>query len=166
MRDHPPVEAGDPMIAISMMGDLIVLRPNGRLDLDSTHTLVNAVDAAAGTDTAVLIDLDGSATDSLPDLRLHTPSPGSSHQVAVPAPTIDVIAPGCVRLSAPGNHWTIDLTEQRFCRSSGPVDRRFVGADDWTGIRSIWATSDGVTIVTAADSLISTATRRIAPAVA
>src|SRR5215208_1522423 len=50
-----------PGIAISMADGLIVMRPNGRLDLDATHALVAAVDAAR-FDSTVLIDLDGSSS--------------------------------------------------------------------------------------------------------
>ena len=51
----------DPAIAVSMVGDIVVLSPRGRLDLDATYALVQAVDAASCSDRKVVIDLDGSA---------------------------------------------------------------------------------------------------------
>jgi len=163
MRDRPFTMSSDPLIDITMVGDVVVLRPIGRLDLDSTHALVSAVDAASESDTTVVIDLDGSEqwTQTDPMFRGATP-PYGTPVAGQMLPTIGVVAPGCVRLSSPNNHWTIDLTERRFCRSAQPVDRRFVGIDDWTPIRNIWAASDGVAVLTVDDSIISTATPWIA----
>lgn len=167
MRDHPIVDRSDPTIAVSMVGNLIVLRPSGRLDLESTRTLVNAVDAAAGTDTTVVIDLGGApgsalGPDLLPTALLDKVATGPHPETAVTLPTIDVIAPGCLRLSSPQSHWTIDLTERRFCRSAEPVDRRFIDPAYWTTIRNVWAGGDGVGVLTWDDSIVSTATRWIA----
>ena len=164
MQDRPFTMNSDPMIDISMVGDVVVLRPVGRLDLDSTHALVSAVDAASESDTTVVIDLDGSAqwTRTDPMFRGATPPYGTVLATGAIQPTIGVIAPGCVRLSSPNNHWTIDLGERRFCRSAQPVNRRFVGIDDWIPIRNIWAASDGVAVLTVDDSIISTATPWIA----
>jgi hypothetical protein len=151
------------MIAVSMVGDVVVLSPRGRLDLDSTIALVNAVDAASGSDNKVVIDLDGSAELSPAELLFRSEAtPPNGVPLPVSAPTIGVIAPGCVRLSSPRQHWTIDLSERRFCRSADPVDRRFVGLDDWTPIRSVWAASVGVAVLTTDDSIISTATPWVA----
>jgi hypothetical protein len=167
MPDHSTAELDEggrtgPTIAISMVGDLVVLRPYGHLDLESTRTLVSAVDAAAGGDSTVVIDLDGSAHRTAAELAFRSSSLVGHMAALGEAPTIDVIAPGCVRLSSPQSHWTIDLTEHRFCRSAAPVDRRFVAAEDWTSIRNVWATRDGVAVLTSNDAIISTATRWIA----
>jgi hypothetical protein len=139
-----------PGIAISMADSLIVVRPNGRLDLDATHALVAAVDAA-GFGSTVLIDLDGSASSPV--------AVTGGLSTTFDRATIEVVGPGCVRLRSPQSYWTIDLNERRFCRSSRPLDRCFVAADDWTEIRSISVTNDGVSVLTCADSIISTATR-------
>jgi hypothetical protein len=151
---------GDARINVSMVGNVVVLRPRGRLDLESTHALVTAVDAASDADTAVMIDLDGTAPENAAELVYRsspTPPYGMPLTLATSVPTIGVIGPGCVRLSAPNNHWTIDLSERRFCRSAEPVDRRFVPAENWTSIRNIWAASEGVAVLTLDDSVISTA---------
>jgi hypothetical protein len=155
------IDRAGPTIAISMVGDLVVLQPHGRLDLESTHTLVNAVDAA-GADSTVVIDLDGSAHRSSDELSYPTSATSIVTEVLPSVPTIEVVAPGCVRLSSPRNHWTIDLTARRFCRSAGPVDRRFVPLEDWIPIRNVWATKDGVAVLTDGDAIISTATRWVA----
>ena len=67
-----PIEQIDPSIAVSMVGDIVVLSPRGRLDLDATHTLVQAVDAASCSDRKVVIDLDGSAELSPAELLFRT----------------------------------------------------------------------------------------------
>jgi hypothetical protein len=148
-----------PAIAISMSDNLIVLRPQGRLDLDATHALVAAVDAA-GPESTVLIDLDGAVPEpeAVPGTRATFPA-SFEITTTIGRATIEVLGPGCVRLRSPQSHWTIDLNERRFCRSSRPLDRCFVAPDDWTSIRSIWATSDGVSVLTNGDAIISTATR-------
>ena len=149
----------DPAISVSMVGDIVVLSPRGRLDLDSTHALVRAVDAASSSDRKVVIDLDGSAELSPAELLFRSEAtPPNGVPLPVTKPTIGVIAPGCVRLSSARYHWTIDLSERRFCRSAEPVDRRFVGIDDWTRIRSVWAASVGVAVLTEDDAIISTST--------
>lgn len=154
----------DPMIAVSMVEDIVVLTPRGRLDLDATYALVQTV-AAAASNNKVVIDLDGSAELSPADLLFRSEAtPPNGVPMPVTSPTIGVIAPGCVRLSSPRNHWTIDLSERRFCRSADPVDRRFVGIADWTPIRNVWAAPVGVAVLTADDSLISTATPWVAGA--
>ena len=158
-----PIDPVDPSIAVSMVGDIVVLSPRGRLDLDATHALVRAVDAASASDRKVVIDLDGSAELSPAELLFRTEAtPPNFVPMPVSHPTIGVIAPGCVRWSSPRGHWTIDLGERRFCRSAEPVDRRFVGVDDWTGIRNVWAAAVGVAVLTVDDSIISTATPWVA----
>jgi hypothetical protein len=160
-----PIDPVDPSIAVSMVGDIVVLSPRGRLDLDATHALVHAVDAASGSVRTVVIDLDGSAELSPAELLFRTEAtPPNGVPMPVTQPTIGVIAPGCVRLSSPRGHWTIDLSERRFCRSAEPVDRRFVGLDDWTGIPNGWAASVGVAVLTIDDAIISTATPWVAAA--
>ena len=160
-----PLDSVDPAIAVSMVGDIVVLSPRGRLDLDATRALVQAVDAASNADRKVVIDLDGSAELSPADLLFRTgATPPNGVPLPQTQPTIGVIAPGCVRLSSPRGHWTIDLSERRFCRSAEPVDRRFVGIDDWIGIRNVWAASVGVAVLTDDDAIISTATPWVAVA--
>ena len=156
---NDPIDPVDPSIAVSMVGDIVVLSPRGRLDLDATHALVQAVDAASAADRKVVIDLDGSAELSPAELLFRTEAtPPNGVPLPVSHATIGVIAPGCVRLSSSRGHWTIDLGERRFCRSAEPVDRRFVGVDDWTAIRSVWAAAVGVAVLTVDDAIISTAT--------
>jgi hypothetical protein len=165
MPDQQVLDSNGPTISIAMEGDLIVMRPHGYLDLESTRTLVSAVDAAAGAATTVVIDLDGTYRETgghEPAHPTHAHAPGSAGVASIAAHTIDVVAPGCVRLSAPDNHWTIDLAGRRFCRSAAPVDRRFVGPDDWIAIRTIWATEVGVSVLTSGDAIISTSTRWVA----
>lgn len=160
---NDPADPVDPAIAVSMVGDIVVLSPRGRLDLDATYALVQAVDAASCSDRKVVIDLDGSAELAPAELLFRTEAtPPNGVPLPVTQPTIGVIAPGCVRLSSPRGYWTIDLGERRFCRSAEPVDRRFVGIDDWTGIRNVWAASVGVAVLTADDAIISTATPWVA----
>jgi hypothetical protein len=160
---HEPIDPVDPSIAVSMVGDIVVLSTRGRLDLDATPALVHAVDAASCSDRKVVIDLDGSAELSPAELLFRTEAtPPNGVPMPVTHPTIGVIAPGCVRLSSTRGYWTLDLSERRFCRSAEPVDRRFVGIDDWTAIRSVWAASVGVAVLTADDAIISTATPWVA----
>lgn len=158
MEIRPSLD-NQPAIEVSMSDDLIVLRPEGRLDLDATHALVAAVDAASGS-AMVLIDLEGSMprADVITD-RPHACHPSFGLTRTIERATIEVIGPGCVRLRSPHSHWTIDLNQRRFCRSSRPLDRCFVAPDGWTPIRSIWATADGVCVLTKNEAVISTTTR-------
>jgi hypothetical protein len=148
-----------PAIEISMSDDLIVVRPQGRLDVDATIALVEAVDAAVANCT-VLLDLDGSAPEAeMVADRPHACHPSFGVTTTIERATIEVIGAGCVRLRSPHSHWLIDLNHRRFCRSSRPVDRCFVAPDEWTPIRSIWATEGGVCVLTRNEAVISTATR-------
>jgi hypothetical protein len=157
------IDPVDPAIAVTMVGDILVLSPRARLDLEATHALVQAVAAASCSDGKVVIDLDGSAELSPAELLFRTEiTPPNGVPLLITEPTTGVIAPGCVRLSSSRGHWTIDLGERRFCRSAEPVDRRFVGVDDWIGIRNVWAASVGVAVLTNDDAIISTATPWIA----
>ena len=79
---NDPVDPVDPAIAVSMVGDIVVLSPRGRLDLDATYALVQAVDAASSSDRKVVIDLDGSAELSPAELLFRTEAtpPNGVHQ--------------------------------------------------------------------------------------
>ena len=77
------VDPIDPAIAVSMIGDIVVLSPRGRLDLDGSAELAPA------------------------ELLFRTGvTPPNGVPLPVTHPTIGVIAPGCVRLSSSRGHWT------------------------------------------------------------
>ena len=70
-----------------------------------------------------------------------------------------VVAPGCIRLGAAHETWTLDIGRRRFCRSAGPVDPKFVGADAWTPIAAVWVTAGRSTLLTTTGTYVSAPTR-------
>jgi hypothetical protein len=166
MRDRTNVrpihQRIDPPITVSMDGDLVVIRPERRLDRDASMALIAVINAAVVAGATALIDLERGIrprTQVVAARRSHgseTPRRPADISRSVTARNgITLAGPGCIRLATTRSCWTIDLTARRFCRSATPLEARFVAPDFWIGVRQIWITADSVTAITTADSLIS-----------
>lgn len=152
MRNHlnlRPISALDPPIRISMNGDHLVIRPEGRLDHDAAQALIGAVDAAVFTGSTVLVDLDE---------QDRSPATGEVSAPRHPRPATGVVAamPGCMRFGGAGSWWTIDVAARRVCRSATPIDPRFVAADLWIGVRRLWVSTASLTVLTTAGTFLTT----------
>lgn len=142
-----------PLLTVSMVDGVVVIRPQADIDLDATDTLRHAVAAAiAGGDTAMLA-LD-EAVASAPS---EWPHPVSPRDDEVPQGcAAHTVAAGYVRLCAGDEYWTLDLVRQRFCRSATAVDPHFVRSDQWTSIVAVWITAGRTTVLTERGTYVST----------
>ncbi len=150
-RPARPVPPCEPALSISMLDDLVVIRPRPRLDRCGTQTVVMAVAGATESGSTVLIDLGG------PDGYGSRPHPLGAGVVACPSSLATVPAPGCVQLVFHDQSWTLDLPARRFCRSATPVTPSFVRPADWTCMTSIWVTAEQTSVLTADGTLVSAA---------
>lgn len=165
-RSHTRV----PLLTVSIVDGIVVIRPHAdvdHVDLDATGAVLNSVAAAVACGETVMIDLgdanDGSAGAHDPFTPTEWPQSFDDDldhvERDVAVLTARVVAPGCIRLGAAHETWTLDVGRRRFCRSAGPVDPKFVGADSWTPIVAIWVTAGRSTLLTATGTYVSAPTR-------
>jgi hypothetical protein len=145
-----------PRVTIEMGGSNIVIRSTSGIDRSCTSTLAHAVNAAADTNTAVVIDPEPiRCDDTFAAYRLPgSPVPCSEH---VPCGPVDaeVVRTGIIEIQAEHTTWTIDVSRGRFCQSEAAVDVRFLDPAAWTPVIAICVTrtklcalSDDGTLIT------------------
>lgn len=142
-----------PLLTVSMVDGVVVIRPQADIDLDATDALRHAVAAAVESGETAMLALDAevaSAPSEWP--RPMSPADGEApHGCAA-----HTVAAGCVRLCAGDEYWTIDVIRQRFCRSATKVDPHFVTADRWTPILAVWISAGRTTVLTERGTYVST----------
>jgi hypothetical protein len=155
-----------PPLTVSMVDGIVVFRPHAdvdHLDLDATGAVLSGVAAAVSCGETVMIDVGQGSEPSLPAAPgewPHSLDDDLEHVEGDVAVLIArVVAPGCIRLGAAHETWTLDIGRRRFCRSAGPVDPKFVTADSWTPITAIWVTAGRSTLLTATGTYVSAPTR-------
>jgi hypothetical protein len=159
-----------PLLTVSMVDGIVVIRPHvdfDHIDLHATGAVLNSVAAAVACGETVMIDLgDGNdARTGAHDPFTPTEWPHSLdddlEHVEGDAAVLNArpVAPGCIRLGAAHETWTLDVGRRRFCRSAGPVDPKFVCADSWTPIAAIWVTAGRSTLLMANGMYVSAPTR-------
>lgn len=164
MQRSSPSHTRVPPLTVSMVDGIVVIRPHAdvdHLDLDATGAVLSGVAAAITCGETVMIELgDGAEPSSAaaPDEWPHgcDDETGPDDRSVLVA---RVVAPGCIRLGAAHETWTLDIGRRRFCRSAGPVDPKFVGADAWTSIAAVWVTAGRSTLLTATGTYLSAPTR-------
>lgn len=158
-----------PPITISMDHDRVVIRPDAPLDRDATVALTEALNAAVLAGSTVLVDL---GERDRPRRRTDVELCAGRDEVAPVTTTaggddsrcpVDVLVagPGLIRIAASASWWTIDLRRRRFCQSEAPIDRRFVGEDAWTLIRSLRVSPATVSALTASGTLVTSSRRAV-----
>jgi hypothetical protein len=138
-------------ITISMERDLVVITPCAQLDHDSTEILVGALNAAVDAGSVVLVDLAGDGTSPSP---FPAPSPGD----AGGGPGAVAVGAACITLPSGSSHRMLDLERRRLCRSADPVDRRFVCAAGWVGVKKLWMSANHIAVLAGDNSFITTTT--------
>jgi hypothetical protein len=121
--EHPVHQ--QPRVTIEMRGSNIVIRSTAGVDRAYTSTLAHAVNAAAATDTTVMIDPEPIRCDDM-FAAYNLPGPEVPCIDHVPCRPLDavVVRPGIIQIRADRTTWTIDVSRGRFCQSEAPVDVR------------------------------------------
>ncbi|WP_148288586.1 hypothetical protein [Ilumatobacter nonamiensis] len=154
---NPTPDEGESGVLVSMADDLVVIRPAQRVELDTTHVLVDAAASAVTAGALVMVDLDHE-TDSDDLLWFRPRHDDTTPSLASEPGVAEVLAPGWVRLSTRDAYWTIDVARSRLFRSETLVDPHFVADPAWTGVRALWISCTHVTALTADGSYLSTRT--------
>lgn len=142
-----------PLLTVSMVDGVVVVRPQADIDLDATDALRRAVAAALESGTTVMLALDPEVARAPSEW----PRPASTHDDDTPRGcAAHTVSAGYVRLCAGDETWTLDLVRRRFCRSARPVDPHFVTSDQWTSIVAAWITPGRTTVLTERDTYVST----------
>jgi hypothetical protein len=148
-----------PRVTIEMSGSNIVIRSTAGVDKTYTSTLADAVNAAAHTDTAVVIDPEPiRCDDTFAAYRLPGPEVACSDHVPCRPLDAEVVRTGIIQIRAEQTTWTIDVSRGRFCQSEAPVDVRFLVPSAWTPIIAIGVTRTKLCAL-AADGTLITSTR-------
>ena len=164
MQRSEPSHTRVPPLTVSMDDGIVVIRPHAdvdHLDLEATGAVLSGVAAAIACGETVMIELGVGAEPASPAAPSEWPH-GHDDDVGHVDHSVllaRVVAPGCIRLGAAHETWTLDIGRRRFCRSAGPVDPKFVGADAWTPIAAVWVTAGRSTLLTATGTYVSAMTR-------
>ncbi len=152
--DCPPDE--EPRVTIEMGGPNVVIRSTPAIDQAYTSALAHAVDAAADTNTVVVIDPepircdDSFANHALPVSETTC----TQHQGCRPV-AVEVVAAGVIRIAAEHTAWTIDVGTGRFCQTDRAVDIRFLSPEAWTPVIAICVTPTRLSALTLDGTLIT-----------
>ena len=145
-----------PRVTIEMGGSNIVIRSTAGIDRACTSTLAHAVNAAADTDTAVVIDPEPIRCD---DMFAAYRLPGSevpcSDHVRCRPLDAEVVRTGIIQIRAERTIWMIDVSRGRFCQSEAPVDVRFLDPAAWTPVIAICVTRTKLCALAADGALIT-----------
>lgn len=155
LPEAEPLARPEPRVTIEMGGANLVVRSAHDIDRTDTIALVAAVNAAATTDTVIVLDpvpircgADFAAFEhAAPEMAESTRGP-------VPLDA-EVVAPGLIRIDAEHTVWMIDLIGGRFCQTDTPIDVHFMPSSGWTPIVAVCVTTDRVTALTADGGQVS-----------
>ena len=149
-HDSTPQSLSDePRVTIEMGGDNILIRSTPAIDQAYTRSLARTLDAAADTDTVVVIDPQPIRCDDSFATRNHADSTevrsrhGSCRPVAV-----EVVAIGIIRIAAAQTWWNIDFGLGRFCQTDAALDVRFIHPGGWTPVIAICITPTRLSALT------------------
>lgn len=145
----------EPRVTIEMGGANIVIRSSAEIDHAYTEALVNAVNAAAATDTGVVLDPDPIRCEEAFDSEAQSVRPPcSEHDACSPTP-VEAVISGILRIPAERSTWFVDVASGRFCQTDPGVDVRFLGRDAWTPVIAVCLTQTRLTALTADGGKIS-----------
>ncbi len=151
--DHP---AEIPRVTIEMGGPNIVIRSTPAIDRECTGALTDAVNAAADTDTVVVIDPDPIRCDDSFASSLHR-SPEAActdHDDCRPVAAA-AIARGIIRIVGEHSSWTVDVSAGRFCQTDHSVDVHFLDPSAWTPVVAVCVTPTSMSALTVEGTLIT-----------
>ncbi len=152
--EHPVHQ--QPRVTIEMRGSNIVIRSTAGVDRAYTSTLAHAVNAAAATDTTVVIDPEPIRCDDM-FAAYNLPGPEVPCIDHVPCRPLDavVVRPGIIQIRAERTTWTIDVSRGRFCQTEATVDVRFLDPSAWTPVIAIGVTRTKLCALAADGAMIT-----------
>lgn len=156
-----------PQLTIGMCGQNIVVRPTAAIDEGYALALAGAVNAAAVTDTVVIIDPEPVRCDDAfaGDEHASFASTCASHDRCEPVEA-DVVNSSMIRIAAERDSWTIDLRAGRFCRAAAKTHLLYLSPEAWVPVIAIIVTRTWLSALTTDGALItsSRAHRAASPA--
>jgi hypothetical protein len=158
----------EPRVVIEMGGPNVVIRATARVDRAYTTSLAAVLNAAAATDTCVVIDPEPIRCDD--EFAAHRSDDVSrscsAHRLCRPVPA-EVAAEGVVRLRAERATWLIDVGRGRFCRTDPDRDLsvRFLADDSWSLVVAVCVTPTRLIALGVDGGLVSAERAHMATAV-
>lgn len=145
-----------PQLTIAMCGQNIVIRSCAAIDEGYTAALIDAVNAAAVTDTAVVIDPAPVPCDDVFAGDKHlTPASGcTSHDKCEPVEA-EVVNGRMIRIATETDSWTIDLATGRLCQASRKTHHLFLGPEAWVPVVGLMVTRTRLRALTTEGLLIT-----------
>lgn len=145
----------EPRVTIEMGGANILIRSSAEIDHAYTEALVDAVNAAAATQTGVVLDPDPiRCEEAFATEGLVARPPCSEHDDCGPTP-VEAVISGIVRIPAERSTWFVDVANGRFCQTNHGVDVRFIGQDAWTPVIAVCLTPTRLTALTSDGGKVS-----------
>ncbi len=156
MGRTPDHSAEIPRVTIEMGGDNIVIRATPAIDRECTDALTHAVNAAADTDTVVVIDPDPiRCDDSFASSLWRSPDAAcADHRDCRPV-AAEAIARGVIRILGEHTSWIVDVSAGRFCQTDHAVDVHFIDPSAWTPVVAVCVTPTSMSALTFGGTLIT-----------
>jgi hypothetical protein len=157
-----------PQLTIGMCGQNIVVRPTAAIDEGYALALAGTVNAAAATDTVVIIDPEPVRCDDAfaGDDHATFASKCASHDRCEPVDA-EAVNSQMIRIAAERDSWTIDLRAGRFCRAAPKTDLLYLSPESWVPVIAIIVTRTRLSALSTDGALItSTRAHRAAGAAA
>lgn len=149
-------ESETPELTITMCGPNIVIRSTAAIDEGCTLALVGAVNGAAATDTAVVIDPDPIRCDDAFAGDEHaTPASQCANHGRCEPVDAEVVNSSMIRIAAELDSWTIDLRAGRFCQAPPRTHHLYVSPDAWVPFIAIVVTRTRLCALTADGAMIT-----------
>lgn len=146
----------EPRVVIEMGGPNIVIRSTTAIDHADTTALADAVNAAADTDTVVVIDPESiRCDDEFVANQLSESEPMCTEHVGCRPVPVEAVACGVIQVEAEQSYWSIDILDGRFCQTDGPVDTMFIEAGAWTPVIAVCVTPTRVSALDVDGLLVS-----------
>ena len=134
-------EGEEPRVVVEVSGQNVVIRANAHVDRAYTTSLADVINAAANTNTCVVIDPEPIRCD---DRFAAYEAAGADrtcpqHPACRPADA-EVATAGVVRIRAENTVWLIDVCKGRFCQTNSDLDLRFLGDAAWRSLVAVCVT--------------------------
>jgi len=149
-------DSGTPHLTIGMCGQNIVIRPTAAIDEGYALAVAGTINAAAATDTVVIIDPQPVRCDDAfaGDEHATFEWKCASHDRCEP---VDAVVVNCrmIQIAAERDSWTIDLSAGRFCRSAPKTHPLYISPEAWVPVIAIVVARTRLSALTADGALIT-----------